>query len=127
MKTKLLVLQIRQLDKTIDEMETRIDEEMQKHPDAKLFQALPGVGRALAPRLLTAFGSERDRFAQTEDMITFSGIAPVTKQSGKMRLVHRRYACPQFLRQTFHEFADQARANGVPGVAPTTTCNAAAG
>jgi len=34
-----------------------------------------------------------------------SGIAPVTKRSGKSCVVHRRWACPKFLRQTFHEFA----------------------
>ena len=38
-----------------------------------------------------------------------SGIAPVTRQSGKSRRVSRRYACPKFLRQTFHKFADRAR------------------
>jgi hypothetical protein len=38
-------------------------------------------------------------------MQTFSGIAPVTKRSGKSRSVVRRWACPDFLRQTFHEFA----------------------
>ena len=32
-------------------------------------------------------------------------IAPVTKASGKSRVVQMRYACPKFLRQTFHEFA----------------------
>ena len=38
-----------------------------------------------------------------------NGIAPVTYKSGKQCLVQRRYACPKFLRQTFHEFADSAR------------------
>ena len=33
----------------------------------------------------------------------------MTKQSGKQRHVHRRFACPKYLRQTFHEFADCAR------------------
>jgi len=106
---RLHVLQIRQLDKSIGEVAQRIDEEMQKHPDADLFRSLPGAGRVMAPRLLTAFGSQRERFAKADDMTTFSGIAPVTKQSGKMRVVHRRYACPKYLRQTFHEFADHAR------------------
>jgi hypothetical protein len=37
------------------------------------------------------------------------GIAPVTKRSGKSCHIQRRFACPKFLRQTFHEFADHAR------------------
>jgi len=106
---KTLAQQIPLLQQAIDELEQKIDAEMSNHPDASLFTALPGAGKALAPRLLTAFGSERDRYANAEEVATLSGIAPVTKQSGKSRHVHRRFACPKFLRQTFHEFADQTR------------------
>ena len=106
---KVLARQIRDLNQSLEHTQERIDQEMEKHPDAQLFQALPGAGKALAPRLLTAFGSQRDRFEKADDVSTFSGIAPVTKQSGKSRIVHRRYACPKYLRQTFHEFADQTR------------------
>jgi len=101
--------QIPVLQKAIGELEEMIATEMQAHPDAALFTVLPGAGEALAPRLLTAFGSQRDRYANAEELATLSGIAPVTKQSGKSRVVHRRYACSKFLRQTFHEFADQTR------------------
>ena len=38
-------------------------------------------------------------------MQCLSGIAPVTERSGKSEWVHFRWACPKFLRQTFHEFA----------------------
>ncbi|OHB80369.1 MAG: hypothetical protein A2V98_04765 [Planctomycetes bacterium RBG_16_64_12] len=40
-----------------------------------------------------------------EEMQNFSGIAPVTKRSGKQTRAQRRWACPKFLLQTFHEFA----------------------
>ena len=82
---------------------------MKAHPDAKLFSNLRGSGKALAPRLLCAFGSQRDRWRDGYELASFSGIAPVTRQSGKQRQVSRRYACPKYLRQTFHEFADSAR------------------
>lgn len=106
---KCLAKQICGLQKAIDELALKIEAEMKDHPDAALFTALPGAGKALAPRLLVAFGSQRDRYANADEVATFSGIAPVTKQSGKSRTVHRRYACPKYLRQTFHEFADHAR------------------
>jgi hypothetical protein len=39
-------------------------------------------------------------------MQCYSGIAPVTEaSSGNSQWVHVRFACPKFLRQTFHEFA----------------------
>jgi hypothetical protein len=59
----------------------------------------------LAPRLLVAFGTDRERFQAAEELQTLSGVAPVTKRSGKSRIIHRRWACPKFLLQTFHEFA----------------------
>jgi hypothetical protein len=50
-------------------------------------------------------GSQRERFPTAASLQRYSGIAPVTKQSGGKRHVHRRYCCPTFCRQGFHEFA----------------------
>ena len=59
----------------------------------------------MAPRLLAAFGSQRERYQDAGEVQTLSGIAPVIESSGKVRWVHFRFACPKFIRQTFHEFA----------------------
>lgn len=109
MTAKLLASQIQQYQKTIDAFEAKIAEVMKTHPDSKLFTNLRGAGKAMAPRLLCAFGSRRDRWHNGDEVASFTGIAPVTRQSGKQRQVSRRYACPKYLRQTFHEFADSAR------------------
>lgn len=76
-----------------------------QHPDHDLFDGLPGAGEALAPRLATAFGSDRNRYRSADEVQKFSGVAPVTEQSGKTKWVHWRMACPKFVRQSFHEFA----------------------
>lgn len=99
---------IEQLSMAIEEFEEQIENEMKSHPDANLFTSIPGAGQALAPRLLTAFGSERERFANADEVAARSGIAPVTRQSGKSCQVIRRFACSNYLRQTFHEFAGSA-------------------
>ncbi len=109
MAVKLLVSQLQQSHKTIKEFDAKIAEAMQQHPDAHLFTSLRGAGPALAPRLLCAFGSQKDRWKDADSLAAFSGIAPVTRKSGTKCQVRRRYACPKFLRQTFHEFADSAR------------------
>jgi transposase len=103
------VAQIVALNAAIEEHDGQIAELMAEHPDAALFRGLPGAGAAMAPRLLAAFGSDRERYASAEDLQRYSGIAPVTQQSGRSHSVHRRRACPKFLRQTFHEFADHSR------------------
>ena len=58
---------------------------------------------------MAAFGSDRDRFGAAVELQQYSGIAPVTVRSGKTKIVHCRWACPKFLKQTFHEFANQSR------------------
>ncbi len=78
-----------------------------QHPDYGLFSTLPGAGPSLAPRLLVAFGEQRDRFANAAELQKYAGIAPVTKRSGQSTWIHWRWQCPTFLRQTFVEWAAQ--------------------
>ena len=93
----------------IARLESELKRLFGQHPDHDLFDGLPGAAEALAPRLVTAFGSDRDRYESAEDVQKFSGIAPVTESSGQRHWVHWRLACPKFLRQTFHEFANASR------------------
>jgi transposase len=93
----------------LTEFNQRIAELFESLPDAALFQALPGAGPHLAPRLLAAFGEDRSRFASAQAFMSYVGIAPVKEESGKKCWVHWRWSCPIFLRQTFVEWVDQAR------------------
>jgi len=89
----------------ISVMQQEIDGSCASHPDFAIFDSFPGAGPVLAPRLLAAFGSNRERFRSAAEVQTYSGIAPVVSQSGQSKSVHFRWACPKFLRQSFHEFA----------------------
>lgn len=83
------------------------DEQIEKlarqHPDYPLMRSLPGAGPVLAPRLIAAIGSQRDRYLTAHQIQCYSGIAPVVVSSGKQHWVHWRWSCPKFLRQTFQE------------------------
>jgi transposase len=103
--TQAMVKQLHELIKGIAQLEAQLQDLYAQHPDAEIFGSLPGAGKALAPRLLAAFGADRERYADAAEMQSYSGIAPVTEKSGKTKFVHRRYACPKFVRQSFHEFA----------------------
>lgn len=106
-----------QVEVLIDQMRTtiqylkRYDEETTaitvQLPDYALFSPLPGAGHILAPRLLAAFGEDRERFGHADELQMYSGIAPVTERSGKSTWVHWRLQCPTFIRQTFVEWAGQ--------------------
>jgi transposase len=102
---QMLARQILDLGPAIARYEKEIARLFASHPDAEIFDSLPGAGPALAPRLLTAFGTDRERFEDAIEVQEYTGIAPVTERSGKKDWVHWRWAASTFLRQSFHEFA----------------------
>lgn len=102
------ISQLRPVLEAIAGMDKQIAELFAQHDDHDLFSSFPGAGPVFAPRLLAAMGADRGRFAAAREVQQFSGIAPVIERSGKSCWVHRRWACPKFLRQSFHEFAGQS-------------------
>ncbi len=104
---QVLVEQLRVTLHAIDRFDHAIAELAPTLPDYSLFQGLPGAGPHLAPRLLAAFGEDRQRFQGADELQKYTGIAPVTERSGKTSWVHWRWQCPTFLRQTFVEWAAQ--------------------
>src|SRR5579871_5772197 len=100
-----LVAVLATLRKNIAAFDQRIAELVASHPDGTLFASLPGAGAVLVPRMIVAFGTRRARYQNAYEVQCYSGIAPVTEASGNSEWVHFRFACPKFLRQTFHEFA----------------------
>ena len=103
-----LVHLIAQLREEIVRHEEKIEEVAQAHPDFSIMDSLPGAGRALAPRLIAALGTDRNRFQSAQDLQCYTGIAPVLESSGQQRWVHSRWACPKFVRQTIHEWAQHS-------------------
>jgi len=89
----------------IADLDHSIEEAAAAHPDFFIFDSLPGAGAVMAPRLLAAFGSQRERYGSADEVQTYTGIGPVMERSGKKQWVHFRWAAPKFLRQSFHEWA----------------------
>jgi len=100
-----LVSALRDINKSVARYDQAVAKHLKQHPDAFIFESLPGAGPTTAARLLAAFGTDRKRWADAQAMQNFSGIAPVQRSSGKSHSVHMRIFCPAFMRQTFHEFA----------------------
>jgi transposase len=75
-----------------------------EHRDVDILRSLPGVGRLVAATVLAEASralAERDYHA----MRAHAGIAPITKQSGKHRVVLMRYACNLRLRNALYHWA----------------------
>ena len=99
---------LKPLHQAIAQLEGVIEQALDQHPDAAIFRSFPGAGPALTPRLLVAFGTQRDRFQSAQEVAQFYGLAPVVIQSGNSKVTHIRRRCPKFGRQTFHENANCA-------------------
>jgi transposase len=107
LQTQVLIEQLSVTLEGIKQFDQAIEKIACQHPDYALFRSLPGAGPSLAPRLLVAFGEQRDRYPSAADLQKYAGVAPVTERSGKKHWVHWRWECPTFLRQTFTEWAAQ--------------------
>jgi len=79
------------------EFDTRIEALCQAHEDFDLFASLPGAGRVYASRLLTAMGTNRERWKTADELLRFSGVAPVVERSGKSSWTRWRYLRPEVL------------------------------
>ena len=108
MLVEILVQQLKFLLCAIEKLDLEIKSRYRAQKDRKLFDSFPGAGPQLAPRLLVAFGSDRNRYQSASDLQKYAGIAPVVERSGQKSWTHWRYSCPKFLRQTFVEWAGQS-------------------
>ncbi|OQB88824.1 MAG: hypothetical protein BWX84_02743 [Verrucomicrobia bacterium ADurb.Bin118] len=89
LRVQRLARQLQAVVRTIAEFDRQIAAAYAAHPDHGIFASLPGAGPVLGPRLLASLGADRERFAG----------------SGR---IHRRYCCPKFHRQSFHEYARES-------------------
>jgi transposase len=105
LQVQQLAGQIRALNKSVRLYDQAIAAVFAEHPDAFIFRSFPGAGPQLAPRLLAAFGTDRQRYQTATQISTYSGVAPVIVRSGKGKWTHWRWHCPKFLRQSFTEYA----------------------
>ena len=108
LNVKVLVAQMKTVIAAISEYDRHIEALCLTHQDYQLFAALPGAGLIHAARLTAALGSDRSRWQSPDELLCFSGIAPIIERSGKQFRIRWRYFCPKFFRQTFHEFAAQS-------------------
>ncbi len=79
-------------------------EQPRQHRDAEILLSMPGVGKLVAATVL----SEASRAVATRDyqlIRALSGVAPVTRASGKRRVVLMRRACNPRLRYAIHHWS----------------------
>lgn len=87
------------LNQQLAEFDDAIASAVAEHTDAAIFASFPGVGPVLTGVLLAEIGEDRQRFPRPEVLLAESGLAPVTRASGRSRNVRFRYAANTRLRE----------------------------
>ena len=107
--TGALVATLTSLVEQITVLSEQIEQQLAVHADAHIFTSLPRSGTVRAARLLAEIGDCRARFPTPEALMCLAGVAPSTRQSGKMRSVGFRWACDKQLRDAVCDFANGSR------------------
>jgi Transposase/Transposase IS116/IS110/IS902 family len=86
--TRLLL----QVGQELAQWETQLTTAFRAHPDVKIFLSFTGLADILGARVLGESGDDPTRYADATARRNYSGNPPVTRASGKKRLVMRRVA-----------------------------------
>jgi transposase len=107
--TTALVVTLTNLVSQVAQLSAQIADQLATHADAPIFTSLPRSGTVRAARLLAEIGDCRGRFPTPDALACLAGVAPSTRQSGKMRSVGFRWACDKQLRDAVCDFANDSR------------------
>jgi hypothetical protein len=86
-----LVAVLRVLDQQIATLQRQVVPHFGRHPDAEILASQPGLGQILGARVLAEFGDDPTRYATAKARKNYAGTSPITRRSGKTKLVAARY------------------------------------
>ena len=109
MTTLAFVAILRSLNTQIEALAGSIAEQLTVHPDAHIYTGLPRVKALRASRLLAEIGDARGRFPTADSLACLAGVAPSTRQSGKVKAVTFRWGANKELRDAVCDFAGDSR------------------
>jgi transposase len=93
----------------INTLTAQITTALDTHPDKNIYIQLPKAGTVRAARLLAEIGDARGRFPTPASLACLAGVAPSTRESGKVRVVAFRWAVDKQLRDAVCDFAGDSR------------------
>ena len=79
------------LNEQISVLEEQVEADFSKHPDAKVYLSQPGLGAVLGARVLAEFGDDNKRYIDAKARRNYAGTSPITRQSGKRKVVSARH------------------------------------
>ena len=97
------------LNASVKSLDRSVAAHLGEHPDGAIFTSLPRSGQVNAAQVLAEWGDCRQAYDGPDSVAALAGCTPVTKESGKHRAVHFRWACNKRFRAAMTTFADNSR------------------
>jgi hypothetical protein len=100
-----LVAVIGVLNTQIAVLQGQVEAHFGRHPAVEIYRSQPGLGEILGARVLGEFGDDPHRYTDARARRNYAGTSPITRASGRKKVVLARYARNDRLADALHQQA----------------------
>ena len=86
-----LIAVIAVLNEQVKTLQGQVQADFGRHPDAEIYRSQPGMGAILGARVLAEFGDDPHRYADGKARRNYAATSPITRASGKKKVVAARF------------------------------------
>ena len=86
-----LIAVITTLNEQVKVLQGQVEADFGRHPDAEIYRSQPGMGAIPGARVLGEFGDDPHRYADGKARKNYAATSPITRASGKKKVVAARY------------------------------------
>ncbi|MDH6128664.1 transposase [Kitasatospora sp. GP82] len=79
------------LNEQVNFLHEQVEDFFGRHPNAEIIRSQPGLGPMLSARVLAEFGDDPHRYASAKARKNYAGTSPITRASGKKKVVTARH------------------------------------
>jgi transposase len=88
---RALVAVLATLNEQVKTLQGQVEAHFGQHPDAEIITSQPGLGIVLGARVLAEFGDDPDRYISAKARKNYAGTSPITRASGKKKVITARF------------------------------------
>ena len=88
---RALIAVLSVLNEQVKTLQEQVEAHFGQHPAAEILTSQPGLGPILGARVLAEFGDDPDRYVCAKARKNYAGTSPITRASGKKKIVVARY------------------------------------
>jgi transposase len=88
---RALIAVITTLNEQVKALQGQVEAHFGQHPDAEIYLSQPGIGTVLGARVLGEFGDDPHRYAGAKARKNYAATSPITRASGKKKIVAARF------------------------------------